>query len=547
MSENIKILIVEDERIVAEDIQSSLQNIGYSISGVVSSGKEALKRIKEDKPDLVLMDIILKGRMNGIEAANTIRFQYDVPVVYLTAHADMNTLEKAKVTEPFGYILKPFNDGELQSTIEMALYKHRMESELKERNIQLSSLNVITQAVGGTLELRVILDKALREVLALSKFSGGVIFLLNENEMTPDIEVHKGVSDYTIQLLSETYADPLSDLRRILLKGDTYRFHSTELVEMKEVKKKSDRNLAEKMYCLVVPIKAGETAVGGLHLFGREEYMPEEIVFDFFSNIGSHIGMAVKNAKLYEKTNQTLEQLKITQDKLVQSEKLAGLGALASNVVHEIGNPLAAITNSVQVLQNRIALEGRMKELMDIIVWETERLARSVDELREFSRPKQLRFMQYDIREVVKKAIMVLNQDFELAWGRKIHTKMPKHFPLIWMDADAVEQMMINLLKNGLQAVEEGGVVEVRLSVQERGGPKYAVVQVKDNGPGISQDNIRRVFEPYFSTKVRGMGLGMHIVKQSIDSHHGIIQIDSGEGKGTTVTVKIPMERGENG
>ena len=130
MSEK-QILVVEDEAIVAMDIQVSLENLGYSVPAIVSSGEEALKKAEEFRPDLVLMDIMLKGDMNGIDAADRIRSDLDVPVVYLTAYADDDTLNRAKITEPFGYIVKPFTERELHSTIEMAIYRHRAEIELK--------------------------------------------------------------------------------------------------------------------------------------------------------------------------------------------------------------------------------------------------------------------------------------------------------------------------------------------------------------------------------------------------------------------------------
>ncbi|MBU4313167.1 MAG: PAS domain S-box protein, partial [Candidatus Omnitrophica bacterium] len=135
-----KILIVEDEAIVAEDIRNSLQNLGYTISAVVSSGEEAITKIKEERPDLVLMDIVLKGDMNGIEATGQIHSRFNIPVVYLTAFTDEKTIERAKLTEPFGYIVKPFEDRELHSTIEMALYKHKIESRLKESESWLSTI-----------------------------------------------------------------------------------------------------------------------------------------------------------------------------------------------------------------------------------------------------------------------------------------------------------------------------------------------------------------------------------------------------------------------
>ncbi|MBU4067965.1 MAG: response regulator [Proteobacteria bacterium] len=135
-----KILIVEDEAIVAEDIHNSLRGLGYIISAVVSSGEEAITKIEEDMPDLVLMDIVLKGDMDGIEAAGQIYSRFNIPVVYLTAFTDEKTIERAKLTEPFGYIVKPFEDRELHSTVEMALYKHKMESKLKENESWLSTI-----------------------------------------------------------------------------------------------------------------------------------------------------------------------------------------------------------------------------------------------------------------------------------------------------------------------------------------------------------------------------------------------------------------------
>ena len=127
-----QILIVEDESIIAEDIRRSLQNLGYSVSAVVSSGEKAIKKVEETSPDLVLMDIMLQGKMDGIEAAEQIRSRFNIPIVYLTAYSDEKILERAKITEPFGYIIKPFKERELYINIEVALYKHKMEKKLRE-------------------------------------------------------------------------------------------------------------------------------------------------------------------------------------------------------------------------------------------------------------------------------------------------------------------------------------------------------------------------------------------------------------------------------
>ena len=130
---NAKILIVEDEGIEALDIQHRLTSLGYSAPDIVFSGEEAIEKAEETNPDLVLMDIMLPGKMDGIAAAEQIQDRFDIPIVYLTAYADENTLHRAKRTEPHGYIIKPFKERELHITIDMALYKHKMERQLKER------------------------------------------------------------------------------------------------------------------------------------------------------------------------------------------------------------------------------------------------------------------------------------------------------------------------------------------------------------------------------------------------------------------------------
>ncbi|MDP3430497.1 MAG: sigma-54 dependent transcriptional regulator, partial [Desulfomicrobium sp.] len=132
-----RILIVEDEMIVAEDLACKLGQLGYEISGTTRHGEDAIIQARELRPDLVLMDIQLAGTMNGIEAARIIGLEYDLPVVYLTAHSDRATLEQVKMTEPFGYLLKPFDDRVLGIHIEMALYKHQAERKLRQAHDEL--------------------------------------------------------------------------------------------------------------------------------------------------------------------------------------------------------------------------------------------------------------------------------------------------------------------------------------------------------------------------------------------------------------------------
>lgn len=137
---SVKILVVEDEVIVAKDIADTLKSQGYDVPAIALSGEQAIEKTEQIQPDLVLMDIVLKGDVDGIEAAEQIRRRFDIPVLYLTAYTDEQTVKRAKITEPFGYITKPFDKRELYTNIEMALYKHKSEEALRESEEKFKSI-----------------------------------------------------------------------------------------------------------------------------------------------------------------------------------------------------------------------------------------------------------------------------------------------------------------------------------------------------------------------------------------------------------------------
>ncbi len=143
-----RILVVEDEAIVAADLQDRLSQMGYATAGVVSSGEDALHKTMQSGADLVLMDIVLRGQVDGVAAAAQIREHLEIPVVFLTAHADEATFQRAKVTSPFGYVLKPFDDRELRTAIEIALYRHGAEAQIRKME---QWLEAIVENIGDAL------------------------------------------------------------------------------------------------------------------------------------------------------------------------------------------------------------------------------------------------------------------------------------------------------------------------------------------------------------------------------------------------------------
>ena len=211
------VLVVEDENIVSKDIQHSLKKLGYVVVGAASTGEKALALANETKPDVVLMDIMLKGDMNGIETASKIKETLKIPVIYLTAYADEATLAKAKVTEPYGYIIKPFKEIDLHTSIEMALYKHGKESEvIKERDLLYS--------------------------LVENKDTRNFIFVKSNSRLvklkTDDIYFIEALKDYVvINTLNSRYTihSTMKDIERKLPVEEFIRVHRSFIVRLDKI------------------------------------------------------------------------------------------------------------------------------------------------------------------------------------------------------------------------------------------------------------------------------------------------------------------------
>ena len=431
-----------------------------------------------------------------------------------------------KDTTTVGSVFTTFTDITRQKSLEI---------DLKRINSQLNSINLIARELSKTLDLKTVMSKAVEEALKLGEFESCVMFVFNENEPGSDIHVEKGMKRREVEFFQKMQHDRSSAYSKSLYKGKADRFLLRELLRGDVV----DEKIVNK-YCLLIPIHAGNTTIGSINLIGEAQHLNGEFDLKFFTSIGRQIGLAVRNAGSYEKINDTLEKLRVTQDKLVRSEKLASLGQLAAKIVHEIGNSLGAIINSIQVLKKQTDFHGKMKELVEIISSESGRLNRMVDQLREFSKPRKLNLIPTNLTDIVKKAIFVLNQDFELIWGKKIVTRLDRTVPEVLVDPDAMEQVALNLIKNGLQAIGEGGEVRVSVITRRSRERKHIELIFEDNGPGIPNDNIEKIFEPYFSTKSQGIGLGLHIVKQIVEAHKGTIEVRNRVRGGTKIVVSIP-------
>ena len=219
------VLVVEDESIVSKDIQHSLKKLGYNVVGAASMGEKAIELANSENPDIVLMDIMLKGDMNGIETAAKIKETLSIPVIFLTAYADESTLSKAKVTEPYGYIIKPFKEIDLHTSIEMALYKHSKEKEVvKERDLLYS----------------IVENKENKEFIFV-KSNSRLVKL-----KTAEIYFVEALKDYVvINTLNSRYTihSTMKDIERKLPGDDFLRVHRSYIVRLDKISAIEQPNL----------------------------------------------------------------------------------------------------------------------------------------------------------------------------------------------------------------------------------------------------------------------------------------------------------------
>jgi len=325
-----RILIVEDEVVVAKDAEAMLESTGYVVPGIALSGEEAIEQVAETEPDLVLMDIKLQGEMDGVEAAEEIHERFDVPVVYLTAYADDETLERAQLAAPFGYIVKPFGERELCSTVQMALYRHRMQRELRQRTAQLEALQDISLAITAQLDLDELLQEIVEQGCRLLDAAGASLYLVDETR--GDLELVVSLGD--AQDLRGARLRPGEGIAgEVLESGEAIRVDDYAAWEGRSPGWRDEGITGG----LCVPLERRGRVIGtlGFEEIGRSRSFDEQDVWlaTLFAN---QAAIAIGNAGLYEETERRATQAALINDvgRRVRSEM--ELDALLSTIVSVI-------------------------------------------------------------------------------------------------------------------------------------------------------------------------------------------------------------------
>jgi|UniRef100_A0A7C3WMP6 signal transduction histidine kinase len=243
----------------------------------------------------------------------------------------------------------------------------------------------------------------------------------------------------------------------------------------------------------------------------------------------------VKQAEVIIERRQQ-EQLAL-EAQLNQAERLAALGEMTAGVAHEIRNPLGIISSTAELLRERLARYEPQNRLAQIIVEEANRLNEKVTEFLDFARPRTPNLQNCDLEKVLERSLELLQPEID-----RLHIAVERHYqsngqPQL-ADPDMLHQAFLNILLNALQAMPNGGRLKVSLGPGARGGGSR--VRIEDSGEGIDPETMKKVFNPFFTTKEKGSGLGLPIVKSIIESHQGAIRIESQPGQGTAVTIDLP-------
>ena len=302
----IKILVVEDERIVAEDIKSTLQNLGYEVCSITSKGEEAIALAGEKRPELVLMDIMLASHMDGTEAAQAIYKNYDIPVVFLSAFADTHVLKKAKVSNPFGYIIKPFTDRELYSAIEIAYNKNQLQKKITHLNNVLKAIRNVNQLIVREKDKKKLLKGVCDNLIETRGYYNVWIALLDQSGRCEYIE-QAGIEKRTNLLLSLLQKGKLTGcISLALARPGIHVIHDMK----NECKECPFSEIYEGRKGLVIALRHNNIVYGVMNVLTRSEYIESEEEFSLLEEVVGDIAYALYNIEMEAKKEKAGKELR---------------------------------------------------------------------------------------------------------------------------------------------------------------------------------------------------------------------------------------------
>jgi PAS domain S-box-containing protein len=524
LKQTMKILVVEDERIIAINLKESLESLGYTVPAIAASGEQAIEKATEFRPDLVLMDIWLKGTIDGIEAAQQIWDRLKIPTIYVTGHSDQSTVERAKITAPFGYILKPVKEQALYVAIETALQRYEREQ----------LLSAILRGIGDGV---IVTDKDCRVQFlnqVAESLTGWQLAEARDRELT---EVFNIVDEQTQQ--------PVGDVLTNVLEQETIIYLEEQILLIPKQGKPIP--VADS----IAPIKNNNGAIAGAVLVFRDATQ---------QRLAQEKNCALERARQLEYDIAELQCLDLLHDESLSTASLElptspAKIKLAVRILETIldqqslfGSQLRSDVTVIARYWQIVQEQGKQKlnlvnDLLDIRAIETEVY------------PLQLTLIQFSdwLPELI--------QPFA-AWAQfqqqRLHINIAPNLPPLVSDQLSLTRILKELLNNAFQYTPAGedigvtvrvlgdGNVETLHATSLRQGKNFTVeIQVSNSGVEIPPDELTKIFEPFYripspySWKQGGTGLGLTMVKTLVHRLQGEIEVMS-DRDGTMFTIFIP-------
>ncbi|HVJ52806.1 MAG TPA: ATP-binding protein [Aliidongia sp.] len=492
-----RVMVVEDERIVAFHLRQRLIKLGYSVVGVVSSGRQTLERVEELQPDVVLMDVHIDGDLDGIETASRLRCLRSTPVIYLTAHAEEATLERARATKPYGFLLKPFSERELHATIQMGLERRAEEDALHANAERFRDFSRVASdwfwEQDAQNRFQWISDSPSLEDRIVEAFAPG--------KTRWDL-IDRGVS-------RTQWASHRALLERRMPIRD-FRFERVD-------------------------------ASGRVH---------------YLSVSGNPIIDTDGQFRGYRGTGQDITQRILAERALYLAKEEAESASriksqFLANMSHELRTPLNAILGFSELIRDEMMgpISPRYRDYASDIYLAGRHLLRVIGDVLDLSK---IEAGQMELCEewIDLSAVITASRKLILARAEAASVTLEmgprENLPPIFADEGRIRQVLLNLLANAVKFTPAGGSVRVDAWHIPGDG---VVFTVADTGIGMKPEDISEALTPFrqlegqLARRYEGTGLGLPIAKTLVELHGGTLELESEPGRGTTVRVHLPEER----
>ena len=498
-----KIMIVDDEAVITTQLEERLTSMGYEVSGMASSGEAAVEMAQRLKPDLILMDIVMRGKIDGIAAAAIIKEKQDIPVIFLTGYTENHFIKRAKHVEPYGYIVKPFQEREIKASIEVALHKKEMERQLCESE---ERYRLLVNNIPGVV------------------FTGYKDWSIDFIDSKIEVLTGHSIEDFNsrkLKWIDIVVKEDIEGIKKIFT--EALKSNKTYIREYR-IKSKKGQIIWIQQRGQIICDDQGEI----LHISG--------VLFD------------ISDLKRAEEEREKLEA------RLQQVQKMEAIGSLAGGVAHGFNNLLMSIQGNTSLMLVDTDTSHPHYQRLENIEQSVLIAAALTSQLLGFARGGKYEVKLTDLNEMVKKTSGMFGRTKKEI---KIHRKYQKAIWTVKVDQAQIEQALSNLYANALKAMPGGGELYLQTEnitldknyvkpfTVEPG--RYVKISITDTGVGMDEETQKRIFEPFFTTKEMGRetGLGLASVYGIIKNHGGIINVYSEKGEGTTFNIYLPTSEKE--